>query len=563
MKNKAIILYCVLSLGIILFTYFNLFFTFYQQDEWIAVGYAMENGIDFLLKYPLLNIIAGSGRILGTSISILFLKYFPFQIWPFALFSILLHFANTLLVFFIAHKVSKKSFIAALSGLFFAVSSVSDQAVIWAGAITNVLPASFFIFASLLLYLLYFEKKKKLLLFFSFLSAITAYYFRESAAFLFMLLPFLFFLLSREKRINVEKIKDMILLHFPLISFLVFVFIMRILSLQGKVFSGHFVTNNAFVKERLLSHLLLYPINALSQMFVHPGQMFSWASYFEKIYYPYVTIMVPSPAVYEFVVSDLLSFTFSLLILFIVFLLYKEFRQYRMTIIFATTFIVFSFIPYAILDKPSGYLESRYYYTSIMGTGILFAILGDALRSYLSKYSKLKKIASLVVVFLVIIYLHHQYTWIQKDITLQVALGNERKNFLVSVKRLLPHPNEKTILYFTGSQDFYTADNKVPFQLGPGYILMTWYYDTGRVPSRFIREEFLSHLFAQGYEEENGKGFGYYRDFEKLRQDTEKYQFHQTDIHAFYYDANEKELRNISEKVRADLNASRSAEFIR
>ncbi len=566
MKNnggvKRLIFFVVISAIIILLSYNELFRTFYQQDEWIAVGYAMENGKELLLKYPLLNILAGTGRILGTSISIFFLTYFPFQIWPFSIFAILFHFINVLLVFFITRKVAKNFFIAVMTGFFFALSSVSDQAVIWAGAVTNVLPSSLLIFLSIFFYLNYVERQEKRWLIMSFSTAIIAYYFRESAIFLLIFLPFLYVLQSK-KSFNVKQIIRIFSLHFPLIIFLLSMFIIRLIDLQSRFYSGHFVTNAAFVKEKILFHSLLYPITSLSQMFVHPVQMFSWASLFEKIYYPYMTIMVPSPAVYEFVVADMLSFFFSFLLLFIIFLLYQHRKQYRKTIVFMMSFIFLSFLPYAILDKSNAYLESRYYYTSIMGAGVLFGILGDFLRSYLTKFPDLKKVATVLVFMIALLYFYNQFTWIKKDVQLQVVLGDERKNFLVSVKRLLPRLNEKTILYFTGSQDFYTADNKVPFQLGPGYILMTWYYDTGAIPSSFIREEFLSHLFAQGYKEDKGKGFGYYRDFEKLRQDTEKYHFYPTDIYSFYYVASEKKLINISERIRADLNASRSAEFIR
>lgn len=558
MKTRILFIYFLSITFLTIWVYRNHFQTFYQQDEWLAVGFAIENGRDFLFKYPILQMLTGTGRIPGTAISILFLKLFPFQIWPFSLFAISMHILNSLLVFFIAYRVSKGLFIACIAGIFFTIASVSDQAVIWAGAITNVLPSTFFLLLSIFLYLRYISDKNNLLFWLSISSGIASYYFRESTMFIFIFLPLIALIMSKGRNRLKESIR-ILSSHWILGAFIIFVVVVRFVHLQSGYQEGHFVTNNANTSEKIFLHAVFYPLTSFSQAFIPPGQMFPMARQFEEIYYPYVSQTILSPAVYEFVISDMLAIIFSLLFIFFLAYIYMQKKKYRITIVFSGIFFVLSVLPYIILDKPNSYLESRYYYTSIFGAAVLLGVVSDfLLRSFIKPLKSTFFAYGVVVLFLSMFFLS-QITYISKDIQSQIEIANERKNFLMSLQNKLPSLPDTSMLYFTGSQDYYTPGNKIPFQLGSGFIFMSFYYHTGQIPSALIREEFLSHLFAQGYREVDGKGFGYYRDFEKLRQDSDLYEMSLENIYAFSYDGGTKSLTNISEYVREDLYASREA----
>lgn len=550
--------FLLLLLLAIVVAYWGLWDTFYQQDEWIAVGYAMGNGWDFFYRHHWFQILAGTGRILSSIISVTIFSVFPFEIWPFSVFALVFHFANSVLVYLISYKFTKSHFISGIAGLFFSVSSIGDQAILWAGAATNVLPSTFLIFLSIFTYGEYMEQRKKYLLLLSFTSAVTAYYFRENSLFLFVFLPVLYFLWERKIEVK-KRILHAVRLHAPLLGFLTVILVLRILDLQSRYYVGHFVTNSEFVKEKLALHMILYPLSSLSQMFVHSMQMFSWANLFERIYYPYLSATVPSPAVYEFVITDMFSFVLSLLLLFTLFHLYRHYKQHRIPVLFSLSFIFLSLLPYAMLEKPNAYLESRYYYTSILGGGLLFGILLQGGRAYLVRISGKQSIAAFIVLVFALLYFFQQYLWIRKDLDLQIMLGKQRKDFLTSLQLLYPNLHDKTVFYFTGSQDYYIPGNKIPFQLGPGYTFMTWYFDSGKIPEKFIREEFLSDLASQGYIEEQGAGFGYYRDFDKLLQDVGEYNIAKSDIVSFYYDGTKKKLVDISVEVRREIEASESA----
>ncbi len=540
-----------------IFIYGGIFKTFYQQDEWIALGHILTQGYSaFISSYSLLDLLGGQGRILAVPVHFSFFYFFPFNIFPFALFSLSLHIVNSILAYLVAKKLSKNYIIAFVTGIFFAVAPSADQGVTWvAGASTMTLPLTLFSLLSILFFLDFIQKKKKRFLWFSIVFSIVAYYFKESAIFLFILYPMLFMFLSGLKL--KRALITMISIYWPILTFLLFLLIVRIASLFGGNHYGYFVTNSASnAKITILSHLILYPITSISQMFFHQGQMFTFASYFERVYYPYLALNVPNPMVFEYVVTDMLSVLITAIILIFSIVIYIFDKKSRKSLVFATLFTVLSFMPYIILNKANSYLEPRYYYLSVLGGGIILGVFVNSLKDLFNKrFKNYSYIFISIAIILLLLYFNSQIQWVQKGIKNQVDIAAERKNFLNTIKIDYPKLPQKVIFYITGNRDFNGPGYNVPLQLGPGYTLMVWYYNTGTIPSEFLKDDYLADMMVQGYREVNGRGFGFYRDIEMLKKDSKEKNLPIDNLIGFFYDAKNKKLIDISGEIQASLSA--------
>lgn len=74
-------------------------------------------------------------------------RLFGCDAFPFHLASIGIHLINTLLLYLFAHALTRSRAFASLAAIFFAVQPGHAQAVAWVGAITDLLPALWYLFA--------------------------------------------------------------------------------------------------------------------------------------------------------------------------------------------------------------------------------------------------------------------------------------------------------------------------------------------------------------------------------------------------------------------------------
>ena len=121
MSKKSSSIASILLVFVIIIVYWGIAKTFYQQDEWLGYGLYLANGPKMILQNSggILGVIFGQGRILTNLLYFLFYKYFPLNVLPIAVFAITFHIVNTLIVFFLAKKLFKKTLPAFLGSLFF------------------------------------------------------------------------------------------------------------------------------------------------------------------------------------------------------------------------------------------------------------------------------------------------------------------------------------------------------------------------------------------------------------------------------------------------------------
>jgi hypothetical protein len=549
-KNKTRILIdwrsllvCIL-LTIIIFTVFGkLTQTFYRQDEWLGYGFYLSQGFKFVFcnVKSISGLILGQGRVLSTFIYYLFFKFFPLNATPIAIFSIIFHLINSILVFYLSKRIFKKIFPAFLGSLFFVLNSVSQNAVAWPAAVAGTLPSTTLIILSVFTFLKFLEKKGRKWIVLTFLLLYISLFFKETSIYLFLYLPLASLLFEK------FNLKKFLSTYWPFLGFFLINSAFRVLELRAvQTELALFLTGSSQAYwQTLLTRAILYPLTSFSLTFV-PSEPFLWfARSLTNIYYPFF----PSEQfilIAQTVVLDLLALGLSFLIFILIFVLAKNSDKVeRKNVGFFVGFMLFSFLPYIIIGKSYAYLESRYFYLPTFAAGVILAwFLGKILEKI--KISFL----SFLLFFLFFLFLAVHLKYLRIKLSNGVLISQERKSFLTQLSQQIPNLSQnKNVFYITSDRDYYVEGNKIPFQQGIGHALMVLYYDSGKIPGDFLREGYLFEIGGQGYKEIDEKGFGYFSDLSALMELVEKNKSLKNSIYALYYDSINQRLYDITDEV--------------
>ena len=545
MNKKTSFIASILLVFVIIIVYWGITKTFYQQDEWLGYGLYLAKGYETIWQSTggILGIIFGQGRILTNLLYFLFYKYFPLNALPIAVFAITFHIINTLIVFFLAKKLFKKALPAFLGGLFFALNSVSQSAVTWPAASINTLPSTTLILVALIFYFRYLKSFKEKWMILSFVFVYLSLFFKETGVFLFLLLP-LFSLIYIK-----QNLRTFIKKHWYCLAAMFLIVIFRIWGFKSE--SGQvalFLTGSSHAYwQTFLTRSILYPLTSFSLTFV-PSEPFLWfARSLSKIYYPFI---MPQQFILiaQTVVLDLLALglTFTILIL-IFFLMRCSVKAERKHIGFFVGFMLFSFLPYIVIGKSYAYLESRYFYLPTFTAAMILAWFAKKI------LEKVKApFLKLLFFLLLVCFLGVHFKYLENNISGEILISQERKSFLSQLSKHVPNlSQDKNVFFIKSDQNYYVEGNKIPFQQGTGYTLMAWFYSPGKIPQNFLKEGYLYDIGAQGYGEEDGRGFGYFFDIPSLIAAAKDNKFDKKSIYAFSYDSKKQVLLDITGEIRA------------
>ena len=522
--------------------------TFYQQDEWQTLGHNLADGIGIFANASPLQLLFGETRPLSGLIYLIFLGFYKFTVVPIAIFAILFHIINATLTFYLVDKITKKRLVAFTASVFLITNSVSHQAVTWASAI-GTLPAATLILLAIITYLKYLEKADKKYLAVSFLSAILSFYFKGIGIFIFILLPLMAFI-YKNKPINKKNVKDAFIVNLPLFifGFLMLVFKFSELFFRTEKIAGIASGADNNFAQTVILHTILYPLTSLFQIFVPPLDLYPIMPAITKMQYKFLITSPVSGLVAESIVTDMVSIVGSVAILGLLGLITYKCRDIVISrnILFSLLFFFLSFLPYVIFDRDSSYFSGRYFYVSVIPAGILFGYI-------VYFFANINTYAKWATLFFVTLFLFHHSSFIRKDISYNVNLGNERKALLYGIKDIYPKPEKDSIFYVTSNKTYLGDIITNPFANGLGYTLEVWYYDSGNIPQNFLSENFLWVLGDEGYKKIDDKGFGYFQDMDKMAKEMTKNKLSRSIVHGFFFDSNSKKVFNISDEVRLRL----------
>lgn len=543
-KNIGIV---VLSLSIVIF-YKNLLNTFYQQDEWHGLGDIIVYGINSLrLNQNIFQILVGEGRIFANALVYFLLGKFPFNIAPVAMFAILFQVINSILVYIISLKFLKKKITSLFVTAFFAFSGVSHSAVTWAASSTGTLPATTLILLSLLSFFRYLDIGKRINLFSIFLLIYFSLYFKEIGIFLFIFYPLTYWFIKKSKPFEILK-KFWSFLVFSFISGGYRIFSLKAVSTQKDLFLTD-STRDYF--STLVLRTILYPLTTFSQNFIPHKYVFQMAKQIVWNYYEFF-----SSELYDLlaqsVVLDAMSLLFTgIIICLFIYLFINSPNNRKEKIIFWLVFSLMSVLPYVLVGKTGSYLESRYYYLSVFSAAIL---LGYLLERIPEKHGLSVRIVSLTFVLFAFLL---NVKFLRDEIARQEFLAHERLNILNKMVDINKRIDQNEIVYVSGDRNFYiTEGNPLPLQQGTGYTILTWYYIKGLAPQgakSLIGEYYLWEMNGQGFRKVDNFLYGFYWDLEKLKEDVINYGLNINSISGFYYDSSSQETKDISQKVRDEI----------
>lgn len=558
----------IAALGILIFFAFGqLFDSFYEQDEWKGIGIYLttdSNSYCVNTDQPLQTLL-GQGRQLSALITCFSYNHFPFNTAPMVFYRLGLHFINSLLVFLILRKVLKREVFAILGSSFFAVNAVAQGTVTWFAA-HGTIPATTMILLAFLALLKSVRYKRSLglqgdyedenkrgfgkkWLVVSIFALYISFLFKQIDLFMFILFPLWALMYSGSSKKNASFFNAFSKKYYLLlVGFFLFIgyWLVHFKSISGT--EALFLTgSSANFYITLIVRSILYPLTSFSLVFVPPETFLTFARFITNIYYP----LVPAQQfilIAQTIVLDLLAVILSFLIFVVILFLQKRVDvDSRKYIWFFVIFILLSFLPYVMISKSYAYLESRYYYLAAVGAAFILAWI-------ISAVWDLSRKVGLVLILFAFLFISYHAIEVHKYVEKQKEVSLERKNFLSQLTSIQPNlDSNKNVFLITGSDDFYLSGNKAPFQSGIGHTLAVWYYHTGKVPKEVAKEGKLFEIGSQGYFEYDAYGFGYFYDLDLFKKSVVKNELPASSINAYYYNAEKKELIDISEELVEDL----------
>jgi hypothetical protein len=548
---KAIdIVFAMVLCSIVIWTYRGLVHTYFRQDEWASLGQVLSSGpFYFFSQLSIPEIVFGKFRPLGSMVNNSFHFLFSFSVMPFVIFGIGIHFLNGFLVYLLAKRFTGSYRIGWIASIIFSCSYSIHQAISWFAAPTTTVAGTLFLLLSLYIYFVHIIEKTKYGMWLSIIFLYIATLFKESNIIGAFMLPVMHFLYTDRKNRHLLRVT------YPFALYILLLLVMRVPSLlgaEGKV-TG-FSTNSSQFIPKLIVHAVSYPIEAFAQQFIPQQILFRVSAWYQTLNYSFLSSTTMQSAILENITSDLISLSSSLYLFIVVCIGMFTVPKVRTFIVFGVLFSLISYVPYSMLDKGSSFLDSRYYYTGMIGGAIALAGIVEGILLYAKHKILLYRILAVVLYIGIGMYAYKQSVFVQRDIRALQFDSSVQAKLLKDIQFLYPTIGFKSVFYITGNRTYYGVENlHVPLQAGPAYVLMVYYYPKGSISETLLRDAYLLDVRHEGYRVVGDKAFGYFSTYESLLASYNKKLFSLQDLRALYYDGAGYEIRDITPSIKEAL----------
>lgn len=561
-RVKKHIIPLVLVIPLTLFAYSSLLNTFFQQDEWQFFAgniYYESKGIAGIIEsfFP----IDAISHFNPLGVAYTWITYFLFGInfMPYAWFSIFLHIFNALLLYYFVFSWLRSRKIAFIAALFFGLNSISHQAVTWVAATYSYeIPVAFILLSLIFFQRLFLHREHlRINILLSLTMLFISLLFHENGIFLFLFYPIIFLLNVDSQRKKLLRFFLCAVAIFTLIFFLVripffFGFITslpeftdishppipvypyRIISIGMKSFAGALIPEKTLITISDAVTRLAYP------QFITPDNL-------------------PNPFISQSIVFDLVSYALTVAIICIV-LLFIRFvpdKKMKRVLMWTLLFVPMSFIPYGFVLGKAGYasiFDPKFFYVGSIGVSMLIAIIAYSL---LHKFPRQK--ASKVIIYLLLgLYLVYHFHAIKTYLNNLAEIGTQRKTFLTDIKSSYPKLPKNVIFFIQSDTAYYgMPDNEkiIPVQVGFGKMLMIWYQKDEHFSGCMYEGQFLLKLLEESYRYCEGRGFGYFRKYDKLVNAVKVNNIFAESIIAYSWSGREESFTDITKTIREKLSA--------
>lgn len=555
MAKKISTIFCIfILLHSVALACFLVFQQYFQQDEWHGFGIILSYATKYITAdKSILGLLLGD-RVAARIITFSLFNLFGLNPVPYGTFALILHLANTYLVFILARRLTKQSVIAFLSSLFFLINEVGHEAYSWFGTMSGSATSVLFFLISIILFIRFIDTEKTRFAILSALLLWVSFLFKEVGAFAFIFYPMLFFILSQRKslRILLKSNLSFIVLGAVMLIF----FVKTVLFIPGD--RANYVSTEKSLVPSLLIHAIQYPAEGVAQTIIPNLYLFKISDITTRIIMPNLS----SDSLDFLIATQNINAEITIIVLLLtttaaIFWLTKKILKNIMpesikTMQISIIITLLSFLPYIVINRSFSYLDSRYYYVGSIGISIFLATF---LINLLTVKKKIVKIIALLILALYI-FVHESTLFF--DFKLMADRSRERQIFLKQVEELVPELPKKTVFFITGDSEGYYGlpELKTPFQSGLGQVIMVKYATKKQLNPAFFKEEtltkaldvgFLYDILGQGYRGVNEQGFGYYYNQEEIKKALTKKLFSRETIISLYYEHKNKKL------VRLDL----------
>ena len=533
----------IIFAAVILISYWQIYLGFFQQDEWLGFARSIllkDEDILGLIKYAF---APSGGHYIPLGLLSVFMAFSLIKLnyIIYASISILLHIINTFLVYVLAKTLTSRHNFAFVTALIFSIMAAGFQATAWVVADIPTHSSAAFASLSLIFFLNFLKKESDKLFLLSILSLTFSLLFKELAVGIFAIYTILL-LISRAPR---KYIILVILLGLSYATFRTWMFT-----------SGSNIpsASQAVQPNRLVYNFLTIPAKAVSQSIV-PGGMLHEISYdIAKILPSDITGEKGDPSFEKFVdekVLEIFSLVIFLLITGFIFLYWRKSKENILTKVAILGFLIAFFNSFIFVFSPESagaisLISSRNLYFISSGTALIlasfFQIIGSKKRIWM---------------FVVIAVFAMNFIWLQKELGVLKERGKERKAILNSIKEFKANLPPEVVFYTESDSSYYglpDSERIMPFQSGFGQTLLSWYYHSENFPKSLYENRFLWDIGDQGFKKAEGRGFGYFRDFEQMANTVAQNKIPQNSIIGFNYNSNEKIVTEISEEVKERVN---------
>lgn len=540
MEYKKEILKPILLVVFVAVSYIKILNGFFLQDEWFSYSwYILHRDLSLIESFkfffaPSIGHYNPFTNLLQHNLfSLMGMNYAGF-----ALIGILLHLSVVLaLYYFLRVLFSKNSTIAFLTALIFGLFASIYQGVAWVVADMSTLLATFFGIISSTFYLLFLKNKNLKHLLWSLIILIISLMFKEITIGLFVLY-FIFAIWNKDNKLTPKSLG-------LIFVFGILYFLLRLAMIYLPNTTGDSLATSSQSVGNIVYNLFTLPAKSIAQIIIPPTLI----KYLILSSYKVFNV-IPNDLVVDIIIS-FSSIAIGILIIALCLLFQRKVKDqiYKLAIFFGLGWIIFNSLIFSISPESAGTLvvvDSRNLYFSSIGVAIVIV----ALVSSLFKYN-FKKV---VLVSLGIAILNSYI--LANNLNKIIDMGKERKyilNQITSAYRRLP---PKTIIFITSNRSYYGLpdDEKIPpFQSGLGQTLLVWYYQVEKFPNAFYENRFLWDIKSQGYREFGNRGFGYFRDYQKLKEEVIKNKLSFESVIAFEWDYYTNTLTDTTEKIRSKL----------
>lgn len=552
-----LILYIII--GAIIFRQLPL--TFFQQDEWAIFGNFLYWEKANLNIFQRLFIYEQATHLIPLSnfFSYLQFKAFGLNFFPYGVISILLHSLNAFVVSLLAKKLTGNRMVSFFAGVLFLVNSIPHQAITWVATTIGTAGATLGTILALLFFVKHLERTKSISssLFLSFGFFLVALLFKETSIFVFVLYPFVWAVLCKKRTWRELSVLMGILVCFG------------VLYGASRLFITGFWKETAATQQDLAQPSFLvyafrfftHPIKILAQSILPVPIILRVARSIVRFGYPQFTDSgTPDPYLVESVAADIVSMVASITLGFLGVVSFLRLKQKKETKLTTTMFLSLGFIaatsiPLVVIPGKAGYIslfDGRHLYIASVFVSIgLSTVLYGVYQTFRSHIIKIG-IGAFIAIY---VGLHAMK--IDRDLAYQVAIGSLRTSILSTVHSLYPTLPSKAVFFIESDKAYYglpPEETIVPFQSGFGQTLLVWYNTQGEeFPACFFEKKYLYVLLEQNYKECDGRGFGYFRNVEKLQSSTEVFRIQPEEVIAFRFYSSTNVFTDQSPEIRERL----------